>query len=214
VYALVKRLLDVVVSAVALAILSPVMFAIAVWIRWDAPGPILYTGRRAGKNGRLFNMLKYRSMVVNADQIGGASTSGEDTRITKPGRLIRKFKLDELPQLINVLKGEMSFIGPRPEVQQYVDIYTEEEAAILNVRPGITDWASIWNSDEGAVLAKYGDPDNAYEEVVRPGKLKLQLKYINECSFWTDVKIFVSTIRKLVQSDWLPRELDSYGRLV
>ena len=137
-------------------------------------------------------------MVADAEKIGGPSTADDDPRITKPGRLLRKYKLDELPQLINVLRGEMSLVGPRPEVQHYVDMFTEEEKAILNVRPGITDWASLWNPDEGAILAGSPDPEKAYMEKIRPQKLKLQLKYVRKHSFWIDLKIILLTLKSII----------------
>ena len=137
-------------------------------------------------------------MVVDAEKLGGPSTADDDPRITKIGRLIRKYKLDELPQLINVLKGEMSFVGPRPEVQHYVDMFTEEEKTILSVRPGITDWASLWNPDEGAILAGSSDPEQTYMEKIRPQKIKLQLEYVNERSFWIDLKIILMTLKAIV----------------
>jgi lipopolysaccharide/colanic/teichoic acid biosynthesis glycosyltransferase len=133
-------------------------------------------------------------MVVNAENMGGTSTADDDPRITRVGRFLRRYKLDELPQLINVLKGEMSVVGPRPEVPFYVNMFTEEEKAILNVRPGITDWASIWNPDEGAILAGSPDPEKAYMEKIRPEKIRLQLKYIRERSFWVDLKIIFQTL--------------------
>ena len=133
-------------------------------------------------------------MVLNAEKLGGPSTADDDPRITRVGKFVRKFKLDELPQLINVLKGEMSIVGPRPEVQMYVDMFTEEEKAILSVRPGITDWASIWNPDEGAILAGSPDPEKTYMEKIRPEKIRLQLKYVRERSFWNDLRIIAQTI--------------------
>ena len=133
-------------------------------------------------------------MVLNAEKLGGPSTADDDPRITRVGKFIRKFKLDELPQLINVLKGEMSIVGPRPEVQMYVDMFTGEEKAILSVRPGITDWASIWNPDEGAILAGSADPEKTYMEKIRPEKIRLQLKYVRERSFWNDLRIIAQTI--------------------
>ena len=132
---------------------------------------------------------------MNADKIGGPSTPDDDPRITKIGKFIRKYKLDELPQLINVLKGEMSIVGPRPEVEHYVKMYTKEEKAIFSVRPGITDWASLWNSDEGAILAGSQDPEKTYMEKIRPEKIRLQLKYVNERSFFVDVKIIFMTLK-------------------
>lgn len=133
-------------------------------------GPVFYRGVRVGRNGKLFRIYKFRTMVVNAEKIGGSSTADDDPRITRIGKFIRKHKLDELPQLINVLKGEMSFVGPRPEVQHYVNMYTAEEKAMLSVKPGITDWASLWNSDEGAILAGSPDPEKTYMEEIRPEK--------------------------------------------
>ncbi len=135
---------------------------------------------------------------MGADRLGGPSTADDDPRITRIGKLIRKYKLDELPQLINVLKGEMSFVGPRPEVQHYVDMFTEEEKAILSVRPGITDWASLWNPDEGKILAGSPDPEKTYMEKIRPTKLNLQLKYVRERSFWVDCRIIMRTIMTIV----------------
>jgi lipopolysaccharide/colanic/teichoic acid biosynthesis glycosyltransferase len=161
-------------------------------------GPIFYRGVRVGRYGKLFRIFKFRTMVVNAEKIGGSSTADDDPRITKIGKFIRKYKLDELPQLINVLKGEMSFVGPRPEVQHYVNMFTAGEKAILSVRPGITDWASFWNSDEGAILAGSPDPEKTYMEKIRPEKIRLQLRYVREQSFWIDLKIIFLTLKAIV----------------
>jgi len=147
-----KRIFDIICSACGLLFLSPVLVLIACMIKAGDRGPVFYRGARVGLHGKPFRIFKFRTMVVNAEKIGGASTADDDPRITKVGKFIRKYKLDELPQLINVLKGEMSFVGPRPEVQHYVDMFTEEEKAILSVRPGITDWATLWNPDEGYTL--------------------------------------------------------------
>jgi lipopolysaccharide/colanic/teichoic acid biosynthesis glycosyltransferase len=133
-------------------------------------------------------------MVVNADRLGGFSTADDDPRITRIGKKLRKYKLDELPQLINVFLGDMSLVGPRPEVPHYVSMYTAEEKAILKIRPGITDWASLWNSDEGVMLAGSPDPEKAYMEKIRPEKIRLQLKYVRERSFWIDCKIIWQTV--------------------
>jgi lipopolysaccharide/colanic/teichoic acid biosynthesis glycosyltransferase len=140
-------------------------------------------------------------MVVDAEKIGGTSTADDDPRITKVGRFLRKFKLDELPQLINVLKGDMSIVGPRPEVKYYADMFTEEERAILSVRPGITDWASLWNPAEGEVLKGSSDADRDYLETIRPEKIRLQLKYVQERSFWTDITIVFQTFWVILKRD-------------
>jgi len=171
----------------------PALLCIALLIKKEDGGPVFYRGNRVGRYGSLFKIFKFRTMVVDAERFGGPSTADDDPRITKVGKVIRKYKLDELPQLINVLKGEMSFVGPRPEVQHYVEMFTEEEKAILNVRPGITDWASLWNPDEGKILEGSPDPEKAYMEKIRPTKLRLQLKYVQERSFWIDLKIIFQT---------------------
>jgi lipopolysaccharide/colanic/teichoic acid biosynthesis glycosyltransferase len=170
----------------------------AIVIKLDSKGPVFYRGKRTGRYGKPFRIYKFRTMVVNAEKLGGPSTTNNDPRITKTGQLLRKYKLDELPQFINVLKGEMSFVGPRPEVQHYVEMFTEEEKDILNVRPGITDWASLWNPDEGAILAGSLDPEKAYMEKIRPQKIKLQLKYVREQSFWSDLKIIFLTLKTIM----------------
>lgn len=202
-----KRSFDVVASALALVVFSPLLAAIAIWVKRDSPGPVFYRGTRAGRNNRPFGIFKFRSMVVNADKIGGSSTSGDDPRVTRSGRFIRKYKIDELSQLINVLVGDMSIVGPRPEVLMYTSKYTGELLEILSVRPGITDWASIWNADEGAVLAGARDPDKAYEVLIQPTKLQLQLRYVRERTFWMDLKIIVYTLRRIFDSSFFPREL-------
>jgi lipopolysaccharide/colanic/teichoic acid biosynthesis glycosyltransferase len=193
-----KGSFDLAVSLMGIIAISPLLILISLWIKLDSPGPVFYRGVRVGLHGRPFRIYKFRSMVINADRIGGPSTAGDDPRITRAGKLIRKYKLDELPQLINVLKGEMSLVGPRPEVQVYVDMYTEEEKAILGIRPGITDWASLWNPDEGAVLAGSHDPEKTYMEVIRPGKIRLQLLYARKQSFWVDIKILMATLLTVV----------------
>jgi lipopolysaccharide/colanic/teichoic acid biosynthesis glycosyltransferase len=170
------------------------MAGIAFLIKKEDGGPIFYRGIRVGRNSRAFRIFKFRTMVVDAEKIGGASTSDDDPRITPIGSKLRKNKLDELPQLINVLKGEMSFVGPRPEVPHYVDMFSVEERTILTVRPGITDWASIWNADEGGVLAGSPDPEKRYMEKIRPEKIRLQLRYVKERSFWVDLRIIYRTL--------------------
>lgn len=198
-----KRIFDVLSSVIGVLLLSPVFVAVAICIKREDSGPIFYRGRRIGLRGRPFRIFKFRTMVVDAEKIGGPSTAADDPRITKVGKFLRKCKLDELPQLFNVLKGEMSFVGPRPEVQHYVDMFTKEEKVILSVRPGITDWASLWNSDEGAVLAGSLDPEKTYMEEIRPTKLRLQLKYVKERSFRGDLSIIYQTIMTVVSKNEL-----------
>ena len=193
-----KRLFDILFSIVGLIFFSPLLLTICILIKHEDGGPVFYRGVRVGKDSNLFRIFKFRTMVVNAEKIGGSSTADDDPRITKIGKCLRKYKLDELPQLINVIKGEMSFVGPRPEVQHYVNMFTREEKAILTVSPGITDWASLWNSDEGAILAGSLDPEKTYMEKIRPEKIRLQLEYVRKGSFWVDIKIILQTIFKVI----------------
>jgi lipopolysaccharide/colanic/teichoic acid biosynthesis glycosyltransferase len=188
-----KRAFDVLLSAGALVALSPLLAAIWLRMKVDADGPVVYPGLRVGLGGRQFRMYKFRSMVVNADAIGGPSTADNDPRLTKTGRTLRRYKLDELPQLFNVLKGDMSFVGPRPQVPQEVAEYTEEERELLAVRPGITDWASIRFHNEGEILAGHPDPDAAYAELIRPEKMRLGLRYVREATFREDLRILWAT---------------------
>jgi lipopolysaccharide/colanic/teichoic acid biosynthesis glycosyltransferase len=206
-----KRFLDIGVSLIGLTCLLPVLVLIAILIKASSRGPILYRGVRVGLNGRDFRILKFRSMVPNADLLGGSATANDDPRLTRAGRVLRRLKLDELPQLINVLLGDMSLVGPRPEVRKYVDIYTPEQLPILTLKPGMTDWASIWNSDEGTVLAGSLDPEADYERVIRPVKIALQLKYLRTQTTFTDVKIISHTLIKLINKSWTPRDLSEYG---
>jgi lipopolysaccharide/colanic/teichoic acid biosynthesis glycosyltransferase len=153
----------------------------------------MYAGRRAGLRGREFLMYKFRTLVANADRVGGPNTPDDDPRLTKTGRFLRRYKLDELPQLFNVLKGDMSFVGPRPQVLGEVAGYTAEEREILNVRPGITDWSSLKFSNEGEILAGHADPDRAYAELIRPEKMRLGLEYARRGTFRDDIDILVKT---------------------
>ena len=195
-----KRLFDVIFSFLGLIMLLPLLLVIAVIIKITSPGPVFYRGERVGKDGKVFRIFKFRTMVANADKIGGFSTAGDDPRLTKVGKFLKRFQLDELPQLINVLKGEMSLVGPRPEVPFYVNMMTEEERKIiLSIKPGITDWASLWNFHEGEVLRGSADPEKDYMEKIRPKKLRLQIKYVKERTFWTDIKIILKTILKIFQ---------------
>lgn len=194
-----KRIFDLVFSSFLLVFFTPVMVLLAMVVKGASPGPIFYRGDRVGEGGRLFKMFKFRTMVVNADRVGGPSSSDDDPRITPVGRFLRKYKLDELPQLMNVFLGQMSFVGPRPEVPYYVSLFSEEEKHILSVKPGITDLASLWNSDEGALLAGRTDPEAYYRDHVRPEKIRLQLEYVRSASFSTDMRILFKTIGMVVR---------------
>lgn len=189
-----KRFFDFIVSLIGIIILSPLFLLFGILIKTTSFGPIFYKGVRVGLAGKIFKIYKFRTMVADAEQKGGSNTSNKDPRINKVGTFLRKYKLDELSQLINVLKGEMSLVGPRPEVPYYVNLFSNEEKTILTVKPGITDWASIWDYDEGKILAKYEDVDMAYETIIRPKKLKLQLEYVKKHSFITDLKIIFFTL--------------------
>jgi len=191
-----KRFFDLVLSTIALIVLSPFFILLAIAIKVNSPGPIFYRGVRVGRHGIPFKIYKFRSMVADAEKMGSASTSNTDMRVTSVGLFIRKFKFDEFSQLINVFFGDMSLVGPRPEVQKFVDMYTEEEKTILTVRPGITDWSSIKFHNEGDIIEASGiaDADEAYAKLIRPEKLRLQLKYVRERTLWKDIKIIVYTI--------------------
>lgn len=197
-----KRLFDILVSLTGLIVLSPIFLLIAIAIKMESSGPVFYRGWRVGLQGKPFQIYKFRSMVQDADKTGVTSTSGTDSRVTRMGNVIRKFKLDEFSQLINVLIGDMSLVGPRPEVQKFVDLYTEEEKAILTLRPGITDWASIRFHNEGEIIEASGiaDADEAYAKLIRPDKLRLQLKYLREHNLWIDIKILICTVLTIVST--------------
>lgn len=207
VWLLIKRLFDLTLSILGLIALLPLFIGIGLIIKLTSEGPVFYKGLRVGCFGKPFRIYKFRTMVVNAERIGGSSTADDDPRVTRVGKFLRKYKLDELPQLINVLLGDMSLVGPRPEVQKYVDMYTDEERAILQLRPGITDWASLWNSDEGAVLAGSEDPEKTYLELIRPTKICLQLEYARNHSLLVDLKILVLTALKMFQRSRVPQEI-------
>lgn len=187
-----KRLFDVVVGFIGLLLLSPFFLLTGFLIKLDTRGPIFYRGVRTGRFGRPFRIFKFRSMVVNAEHKGGTTTGKDDPRVTRVGQFLRKYKLDELPQLINVVLGDMSLVGPRPEVQEYTDLFTEEERRILTVRPGITDWASIeFNNLQEHVGSE--DPDRVFREKILPQKNALRLKYVNHQTFWSDIRILLKT---------------------
>ena len=197
---MIKRIFDIIFSFFGLILVSPFLLFVAILIKRESPGPVFYRGVRVGKNGREFQIFKFRTMVVNAEELGGPSTAGDDPRLLKIGPFLKKHQLDELPQLINVLKGEISFVGPRPEVKMYVDMMTEKERKIIySVKPGMTDLASLWNFHEGEVLRGSSDPEKTYLEKIRPKKIELQLKYARERNFWLDIKLILKTIVKIFQ---------------
>lgn len=193
-----KRIFDIALSLFGLILLLPFMLIIAILIKLDSKGPVFFKQVRVTKNGREFKIFKYRTMRVGSDKYSQI-TVGKDNRITKIGAFLRKYKLDEIPQLINVLLGDMSLVGPRPEVPKYVTLYTDEQKEILKVRAGITDYASIEFSDENDLLASEEDPEKAYIEKVMPKKIELNKKYISEISILTDIKIILLTIKKILK---------------
>lgn len=188
-----KRLFDICGAAVGLLLWSPFLLVTALLITRDG-GPVFYRGARVGLHGTRFDIYKLRTMVVNAERLGASSTADDDPRITRVGSWLRRYKLDEFPQLINVLVGEMSFVGPRPQVQWAVDLYSQEERALLTVRPGITDFASLVFRNEGELLRGSEDPDKTYLEKIAPEKIRLGLLYVRTRSLWLDIKIIIATI--------------------
>lgn len=195
---MIKRLFDIIFSFFGLILISPLLLIVAILIKLSSPGPVFYRGQRIGKYGKPFRIFKFRTMVPEAEKLGGSSTAADDPRLTKIGKFLKKYQIDELPQLINVIKGEMSLVGPRPEVKMYVDMLSEEERKkILSLRPGMTDFASLWNFHEGELLKGSLDPEKKYLEEIRPRKIHLQLEYVKEHSFWLDVKLIVKTIFKV-----------------
>lgn len=204
-----KRIFDILVSLIGLIILSPVFIIMALIITFTSPGGVFFRGVRVGQNGVPFRIYKFRSMIKDAEGNGKWNVGDNDDRITPIGHFLRKTKIDELPQLINVLKGDMSFVGPRPELQYYVDMYTEREKRILDLKPGITDWASITNFDQFEVFTKAKDPDVAYLKYIRPLKLELQLYYRENNSFFSDIKILIWTVYKVIsRSEKLPKDIE------
>ena len=193
---MIKRAFDFGCAAVGLLLLAPLLVGIAIWIKVDSPGPAFYRGVRTGWKGVPFRIFKFRTMVVNAEQIGGPSTGRNDARVTRAGRFLRRYKLDELPQLLNVLTGDMSLVGPRPEVPQYTALYEGDEKLILSLRPGITDLSSLEFIELAEVLGDH-DPDGVYEREVRPVKNALRVKYVRQRSFWGDFVILMKTVARL-----------------
>lgn len=188
-----KRIFDILVSGIGLLCLSPLLLIVAIWIKLDSPGPIFYRQVRVGRYNKDFRIFKFRSMRIGSDKGSLVTIGGRDPRITRSGYFIRKFKIDELPQLINVLVGDMSLVGPRPEVRHYVNYWTPEQMHVLDVRPGITDPASIKYRNENELLAQAEDPEKYYIEVIMQEKIKLYLEYAEKSSFWYDIKLIFQT---------------------
>lgn len=195
-----KRVFDIIASGLGLLILSPLFLVIAVWVKLDSPGPVFYKQVRVGRNNKDFYLYKFRSMRVGSDKKGLITVGGRDPRVTRSGYYIRKYKLDEFPQLINVFKGDMSLVGPRPEVRKYVDLYTPEQMHVLDVRPGITDLASIRYRNENELLAKASDPEQYYRDIVMQDKLRINLEYVRNHSFLGDIRLIFNTFIAIVKN--------------
>ena len=194
-----KRLMDIVISGCALFVLWPVLLLISLAIKIDDPGPVFYRQVRVGRDGKPFRIFKFRTMIVDADKKGLSITVGRDSRITRIGALLRKTKLDELAQLINVFTGELSFVGPRPEVPKYVDMYTPYQRQVLLVRPGITDYASIAYRNENDILEGAENPEQMYIDVIMPDKIELNMKYLREISPLADIRLILRTIVAVIR---------------
>ena len=190
-----KRLFDIVATILGGLLLIPIILPIAIWIKLSSKGPLFYIQKRVGKDFLEFDLYKFRSMVVDADKVGPSVTSGDDPRITKVGAIIRKTKIDELPQLLNVLKGDMSLVGPRPEVMKFVEQKRDEYKKVLSVKPGITDTAAIEFRDEETIMEQYEDKEKAYIDFVLPKKIELYYKYIDNVSLIGDIKLILRTLK-------------------
>lgn len=193
-----KRAFDILFVLPGLIILFPLMGLIALFIRMHSKGPVLYIQNRVGRYGKPFGLYKFRTMHPDSDKKGLLTVGGRDPRVTSIGYTLRRYKLDELPQLVNVLKGEMSLVGPRPEVQKYVDLYTPEQRQVLTLRPGLTDYASLHYFNENELLADSADPEKRYVEELMPAKLKLNLQYLRDAGLFTDLKIIFKTLLRIV----------------
>lgn len=196
---MVKRLFDIIFSIFGLLITGVFILFFIIAIKLTSKGPVFYKQDRVGKNKKIFKLLKFRTMVVDADKKGLLTVGSRDARITSIGYFLRKYKLDELPQLFNVLIGEMSIVGPRPEVEKYVNLYSNDQLQVLNVKPGLTDFASIEYIDENTILAMSENPEQTYIQEIMPIKLALNKKYILEKSLITDIKIILLTLKKLIR---------------
>lgn len=206
-----KRTFDIFVAAIGLLLFAPLFLVIAAVIKLDSDGPVFFRQKRIGRNFHGFKIYKFRTMVQEAPRLGKPITYGDDSRITRAGLFLRKAKLDELPQLINVLKGEMSFVGPRPEVPQYVELFRRDYMAILTVRPGITDLASLKYRDEAALLGKAADPEEEYLRRVLPDKIQLAKDYLQRSSLCFDIAVIVKTLFRVAQISNISRRSRDRG---
>ena len=195
---LVKRLFDIGLSLTAIVMMSPVFFFVAILLKFDSKGAVFYRQVRVGLNEKKFKLVKFRTMHVDSDRKGLLTVGDRDARITPLGYWLRKYKIDELPQLINVLGGDMSFVGPRPEVSRYVELYDNFQRRVLTMKPGITDWASIEFIDENRLLASADDPETFYIQTIIPQKITQNLKYIDHHNIWIDLKIISQTLRGII----------------
>lgn len=193
-----KRIFDILLSGIGILLLMPLFLVVIIWIKADSKGSPFYRQLRVGQFGKDFSLLKFRSMRTGSDKAGLLTIGGRDPRVTRSGFFIRKYKIDELPQLINVFLGQMSLVGPRPEVRKYVDLYNEAQRRVLLVKPGITDLASLEYFDENDLLAKSDHPEKTYIEVVMPHKLELNLQYIDQAGLFADVRIILRTIKRVI----------------
>ena len=201
-----KRLFDLLFSSIGLLLLQPLFVITAIMIKVDSSGPILFRQERMGRNFRRFKIYKFRTMVVDAEKEGLRITAGGDRRVTKVGKMLRKFKIDELPQLFNVLKGDMSLVGPRPEVEEYVTLYEEDYREILKWRPGITDVSSIIFREEEAVLKNQTDPEEYYKKILLPEKIRLAKEYMVKSSFSYDLKLVLNTLHRILSPPDVSRD--------
>lgn len=193
-----KRFFDIVASGCGLLVLLPLFLVIAIWIKLDSKGPVFYRQVRVGRHNKDFRIIKFRSMRVGADKGSLVTIGGRDPRITRSGYFIRKYKLDEFPQLINVFIGQMSIVGPRPEVRNYVDYWTKEQLHVLDVRPGITDPASIKFRNENELMETADNPEDYYINVIMQEKIRLYLEYVSKAGFWYDIKLIFKTFKVIV----------------
>ncbi|MCD4697565.1 MAG: sugar transferase [Bacteroidales bacterium] len=195
-----KRLFDIVFSVIGIIILFPLFLFLGMLILFGSGSPVFYKQKRVGKNFTEFHLVKFRTMVTGSDGKGLITVGDNDRRITSEGVFFRKFKLDELPQLFNILLGDMSFVGPRPEVKKYVDLYNEEQKKVLGIKPGLTDFASLEYFNESEILATYPDPEEAYREIIMPAKLKLNLLYARKQNIFVDIRIILKTMGRVLKN--------------